>query len=395
MVPRTILLASLAMIAGVGCNAGNSGGQVRQPPPLTKETLAKTQIIAQINKNAEAIQSLQSDATIEASDGHGSYNLKGKLRMEREKDFRLSLTAFNRSAADIGSNDKGFWFWVNSRDKKENNIYVCDYKNVSSSRLSVTMQPDWIMEAMGLRQISPREAATINARPGEIKGELLLTQFREEPNGLTYTKETLVNETTGAIIEHRLYAGAKKQLLAKATIKSYKTKVLKPTGSEEKEVRVTIPDRFDLDWITEKFKLEITMGEPIVNPQFSRETVAELFSEPAIPGANRIDLAAANQGSANSNANAKNSSFIHETMPRPGIRLGQPQAVPSDESGASRSTRSTAPSASSPSDLGTLPELPSETTTSVIGPQVPQGGANDPAAVQASTRGAWRPVYEY
>jgi hypothetical protein len=383
MVKRTLILAFLAMIAGVGCNAGTSNNQVRQPAALNKESLSKTRIIAQINKNAEAVRSLQADSTIEASDEHETHNLKGKLRLEREKDFRLVLNPpmSSRPVADIGSNDKGFWFWVYPQNRKDNNIYVCDYDHVSSSRLSVTMQPDWIMEAMGLRQITPREAATIDARPGETKGQLLLTQLRKEPNGVTYTKETLVNELTGEIIEHRLYAGAKKELLARATIKSYKNKILTSTSGDREEIKVSIPDRFTLDWVAEKFKLEITMPDPVVNPQFPKEMVTSLFSEPTIAGAMRIDLAAVAPGPANA------SSFIHETMPRSGIRLGQPQAVPSDENRTSKSSRSPASS-----NLDGLPELPAE--TSVIGPLIPQGSATDPAAVQASTRGAWRPVYE-
>jgi hypothetical protein len=381
MVQRTLILAFLAMLAGFGCNAGTSSNQVRQPAPVNKDVLKKTQIIAQINKNAEAIESLEADPTIEASFDGDSHTLKGQLRMEREKDFRLRIKAIGREVADIGSNQTGFWFWVLDRDKKENNLYVCDYEHVGASRLSVAMQPEWIMEALGLRAITPREALTIDVRPGEIPGQVLLTQLREGSNHATYTKETLVNETTGEIIEHRLYSGAKKELLARATIKSYKNIMLTATDGSKEETKVALPERFVLDWVAEKFKLDITMSRPTVNPRFSKEDVANMFSEPTISGAKKIDLATMGQAPAAT-------SRIYETMPRSGIKLGQPQAVsPSEKASSSRS-----PSSRTPGSMS-LPELPADST--IIGPTIPQGSATDPAAVQASTRGGWqRPVFE-
>jgi hypothetical protein len=389
MVQRPLILATLAMILGAGCNAGSSNNQVRQPPPLAKEPLQATRIIALINKNSENIKSLESEPAIEASTEGESHNLRGRMRMERDKDFRLYITALGRSVADIGSNEKGFWFWVKDQDKKENNIYVCDYEHVASSRLAVTMQPEWIMEAMGLREINPREAATIDARPGEIKGQLLLTQLRKGANGATYTKETLVNESNGEIIEHRLYSGAsnsKKELLARATIKSYKKRAITPKPGDE-EIIVLLPDHFTLEWVAEKFKLDITMGNKTqINPRFSKETVAEVFAEPTIPGANRIDLATIGQTPAST-------SRIYESMPMPrsGIRLGQPQAISSDEAGTV--TRSSSPRSNRSSGLSDLPTLPGETT--VVGPSIPQGSSTDPSAVQAAARGGWqRPVFE-
>ncbi len=380
MVERYLILAVLALIAGVGCNAGTSGNQVRQPAALNKETLTKTRIIAQINENARAIKSLEAEPAIEASGGDGgSHNVKGRMRMEREKDFRLLITAYNRNVADIGSNNSGFWFWIKDQDKRDNNLYVCDYEHVGDTRLSVAMQPDWIMEAMGLREFSDREAATIDARPGEVKGQILLTQLRKGTNGSTYTKETVVNELSGEIIEHRLYglnSGARKELLARATIKGY-NKIQLKTGEDGETTSVILPSKFVLDWVAEKFKLDITMAGTKVNPRFSKEDVAVLFAEPAIPGANRVDLATVGQ-------TPTATSRIYESSPRSGIRLGQPQPVPSGENTISnRSPRSSA--------VSDLPELPVD--SEVIGPLLPQGSATDPAAVRASTRGAWRPVY--
>ncbi len=400
MVRRSMIPALIALIAGAGCSAGTPGGQVRQPPPLSRETLTTTRIIAQINKNARAIQSLEVDPAIEVSEGLGDdvdrHNVRGRMRMEREKDFRLVLSVPVRgNVADIGSNSEGFWFWVKDQNKKENVIYACDYEHVGSSRLSETMQPDWIMESMGLREFSDHEAATIDARPGEVSGQVLLTQIRKGSNGATYTKETVVNEKSGEIIEHRLYAGAsKKELLARATIKSSTTKMI--ASDNGGEVKVILPNHFVLEWVAEKFKLDITMGSSLkVNPRFTKENVANLFTEPTISGATRVDLATMGQAQAAAAPSrvyeTMPRSGIRETMPRSGIRLGQPQAVPSGE--GANSTRSSSSRSSRGSSRNDLPDLPPDPT--VIGPGIPQGSANDPTAVQASARGlGLRPVFE-
>ena len=84
------------------------------------------------------------------------------MALERPRNFRLQLTHFNDSKADIGSNDEEFWFWV--LNPKDRSIYWCNYDDLESSSLAVTYQPDWIIDALGLKPISPEEAET---DPGE------------------------------------------------------------------------------------------------------------------------------------------------------------------------------------------------------------------------------------
>ena len=139
------------------------------------------------------------------------------------------------------------------QDNKDKAIYVCDYKDVNASQLAITYQPDWIIEAMGLREIDPREAATIAAKPGEKPGLLVLTQARRDNKGEMLTKETIVNESNGHIQEHRLWAGAKKELLAKATVSQYKAYVLDPTEENPSGSQIQLPEKFHLEWVTEKF----------------------------------------------------------------------------------------------------------------------------------------------
>ncbi len=87
----------------------------------------------------------------------------GRLALERPRNFKLELYHSMSTIADIGSNDERFWFWF--QNKKDKSVYYCDYTDLSSTSLAVTYQPDWIVEAMGLKAITPDEAAQIKTRP--------------------------------------------------------------------------------------------------------------------------------------------------------------------------------------------------------------------------------------
>ncbi len=56
----------------------------------------------------------------------------------------------------------------------EKKIYWCNYDDLDSSAVAVTYQPDWIIEALGLKPISPEEAAKIKVGVGDVRGTTTL-----------------------------------------------------------------------------------------------------------------------------------------------------------------------------------------------------------------------------
>ena len=82
-----------------------------------------------------------------------------------------------------------------------------------------------------------------------------------------------------------------------------------------------IPEKFRLNWIKEKFSLDITIAGLKINPVWSEERQVALFSEPKIPGTTRKDLALLDPAPS---AGAR----VYESRPMPepgGINLGKPQ----------------------------------------------------------------------
>ena len=161
-------LALSAVIAVPGCRMGGTGN-LAQPGPLTPPStpLTKAQVIEKINHNAQLVESLKTNrlsVNINMAD-RDLPSVDGKLALERPHNFKLELHSWRGQEADIGSNDKGFWFWTRPDRGQPKEIYVCDYDASGKSPLEGPLQPDWIIEALGLREITPDEAVGITIDP--------------------------------------------------------------------------------------------------------------------------------------------------------------------------------------------------------------------------------------
>jgi len=238
---------------------------------------------------------------------------------------------------------------------------------------------------MGLRQFTPEEARTMSSKPDGRPGLVVLTQFRKDAKGQALTKETVIEEATGEIREHRLWAGAKQELLASATISKYLTKrLIEPAADPDAagaeaapaaETIVRLPSRFRLTWVKEKLGLDIVMDQATINPQFRADQRTTFFTEPKIPGVARQDLAALGGGPA--------SSRLYESIPPPrsGIGLGQPESAPIDMEGSYRKAQPAGPRPLSAEVRRST--APPAGNVGVVRAQVPTGLGADPDAIPA------------
>ena len=387
---RFSLIGSFALLTSFGCHAGPQPNVAKTEPPITRADLTATQFIAKHNKNAAAIQSLKAFPSINIVDDNGNQKRRaradGSLAMARDKDFHLMITygGLKHKAADIGSNEQGFWFWVD--DDKENAVYFCDSKDVDNCQLGVTLQPDWIMEAMGLREFTEQEVRTMNIKPGQTPGTLVLTQLRLDSKGGKYTKETTVREATGTIIEHKLYSGVKKELLAVAAISEYGgTRQTEPTVVHDPDGTtrtldaptdlIVLPKKFRLTWVKENLSIDVAMPNPEVNPSFSDEQQVALFTEPKIPGTTRRDLAQLSPPA----STAPPRTYESRPIPSPGVRLGQPEPIDSGTVKASRRAIDPVPLSGDLSMSGQ--------PSGLVGAPIPSG---DPGSIQTSTVSRFR-----
>ena len=289
-VRRRWLFVAVVATTFCGCRAVGPRDLLSRPPAVQQPTppaYSATELIERINKNAAAIDSLRADANIKVNFAdRQKAALDGKLAFERPRDFKLDLSSVMGSEADIGSNMQTCWFWL--RQNKDKEYYVCNYDEEGINSLSVSFQPDWIVEAMGLRAIPPEEAARMKVTPGSgiDRGTYSLVQRRKSVSGEEIVKQTVINESNGLIREHRLYTGDRKTLLARAIVSQYESFDVPTSGNPGSQGQVVLPSHFKLVWMQEQLELDISIQKAKINPTLDRD----LFLEPNFRGYARVDL---------------------------------------------------------------------------------------------------------
>ncbi len=331
------LLATLT-----GCHLGGNGNLTARPEPtLPKVSLTAKEAIERHNENASLVKAVEARTSINMkSSTAGGAKVSGRLAMERPRNFALKLShSAAGTVADIGSNSDEFWFWTKKgRSGGENEVLVCNYDDVDRSVLPPSFQPDWIVEAMGLRPITREEAAKIESKPGE-NGTIKLVSTRRGNNGENLIKETVI-APSGEIREHRLLqedrSGRRPKLLAHATVSQTQTVAINDSGE-----KVVLPQQMRLEWIEEQLQLDIYIDRLTVNKPISEEDRQIRFSEPEIAGAKRVNLAqyAAGPAAAPSGrasraigegepVRPRSSTRSSRSAPAPGdVRLGAPEPV--------------------------------------------------------------------
>jgi hypothetical protein len=106
------------------------------------------QLVAHLNQNARTIQSVEFySVSIDAKQGLTSFGVDGDLAYQKPRNFRMQAHALGSTEADVGSNDKEFWFWFKRSEPPV--LAHCSYEDFPQCRsLSLPIHPDWIAEAL-------------------------------------------------------------------------------------------------------------------------------------------------------------------------------------------------------------------------------------------------------
>jgi len=185
---RTVAIALLGLSLGLfGCNNTRLG--ILKPSGQTAPNAATptpAQLVSYLNNNAERIQSLRfEDMDLTCTQGLQSFGLRGKMVLQKPRNFRMSGDAFGKQEVDIGSNDQEFWFWI-ARDNPSYQ-WFCSYKDLSDGQVKhmpLPFQPDWIIETLGLGQYGPAEKYQLEADQDTLK----LVERTRSPQGYPVRK---------------------------------------------------------------------------------------------------------------------------------------------------------------------------------------------------------------
>src|SRR5262249_35057393 len=154
--------------------------------------------------------------------------------------------------------------------------------------LPVTYQPDWIIEAMGLKPITRQEAATLVVRRGQEAGTSLLVFPATRDRGAPYVREMVVGNSDRRIKRLQIYSEAPRVLLAESQSEDYRAYPVGAIGASAGE-SCYLAQKLRLQWKREGFMLDVALSEVTLN-QFDHAMGADIFVEPDMPGYTRMNL---------------------------------------------------------------------------------------------------------
>ena len=213
--------------------------------------------------------------------------------MERPRNFKLELSSpMDQTKADIGSNDEEFWFWVQSDEDRS--IYWCNYDDLESSALAVTYQPDWIIEALGLKPITPEEAARSRFETTDDPEARPPWSFRRpRAAAKLITRMMIVSNHTRRIKEHRIYRGRSAAADPAGPGRSSPTTRTSTWRNRNRAPFQScyLPESVKLEWKKDQLVLDVVLRRTSWSTSSITSERRRVFVEPVIPGYERVNLA--------------------------------------------------------------------------------------------------------
>lgn len=181
-----LLFVGALIILFAGCNTFRWGWLKKEPESIKPggPPPSVAAIIDYMNNNAARVQSLRVD-DLRGSAGQGVQSLfsfSGVMMADKPKNFRMGLKAFGNPVGDLGSNNQEFWFWT-----KGTPLLYCSYKDFTEGRaqsMPIPIQPEWVMEVLGLGPYGPAEKYQLEQDAKSIR---LVERFKS-PQGKSLKK---------------------------------------------------------------------------------------------------------------------------------------------------------------------------------------------------------------
>jgi hypothetical protein len=135
------------------------------------------------------------------------------MTFERPKRLRIqgAASTLGSQEFDFGSNDELFWFWTR---RGTDGMWYCrhDQYHMSPMRNDIPIDPDWLIEALGIVEFKPTDQHSGPNRTSDGNWEII--SHCQTPSG-QYIKRTVIDAKGGWVIRQELYT-PQNQLVAMA-----------------------------------------------------------------------------------------------------------------------------------------------------------------------------------
>lgn len=273
-------------VAGCGSTRWNFLQGHTAPAKQVGELPSREALVAYLNDNASRVRSVRvGELDITASQGLQSFGLRGKMVVQKPRDFRMSADTLGNRVVDLGSNEKEFWYWISKADPPYQ--FYCNYQDLQEGKvrfMPVPFQPDWIMETMGLGPYGPAEKYVLEHDANSIR----LVERTRSPQGRPVKKVIVMNRRPVAppqpqVMQYLLIDEQTGKEICSAKIRDIQ--VDRGTGA-------ILPRRLDLHWPEQRVKLALKLDETAVNPDLPQAA----FIRQPLQGVRSFDLAQGNFG---------------------------------------------------------------------------------------------------
>ncbi len=256
----------------VGCRAVPSPEVSWAPTLPPSPTL--DQVAAVVNGNSAQIRSfIANQATLS---GAGFATLQAQIVFERPKRLRIrGATSLSGAEVDLGANDDLYWLWVRRGEPPA--LYYCrrDRYFQSAARRVMPVQPDWLIEALGITEI---DLTAANQGPVPLAGgRLEIRSVRSSPEGPT-TKVMILEASRGLVLGQYIY-DSRGQLAAAAQAASHRRD---PVSG------LVMPRVVDIQIPRAQVTMRVNLGNVAINQVLPNP--AELWTLPTYPGYPTVNL---------------------------------------------------------------------------------------------------------
>jgi hypothetical protein len=271
---------ALGLVAGILTLSTSGCAWFRQPAPSPLPTVLSQaptldEVISTVNGNSSRIQSFSTNHA-ELSGPELPITLRGvNIAFERPKRLRMRARSLAGPELDLGSNDELFWIWVARNEPPA--VYFCRHDQFATSNAarSLPIDPDWLIEAMGIVEFRPDEEHLGPYRTSA--GILEIHSTRHTPDGPA-KKITTVHASTGAVLKQQVYNHLG-ELVAIATAHEHRRDPL--SG-------LLMPRIVDIESPMAQFSLRVNLGDVAINTPMPN--AAEFWTMPRIEGFQTVDI---------------------------------------------------------------------------------------------------------
>ena len=275
-----LLLATLVLAiatSGASCPQFLKGYQYGTLPlPRTLPANASLeQIIQVVHDNTSRVRTYMApQATLSVP---GVPKLSAQVACEPPRRFRLrAQTAVTGSELDIGSNDDLFWLWIRRHEPPVLLFCRHDQYAQSSARRLLPLKADWMPELLGLVSFRPDEH---HDGPFPLADGKLEIRSRIRSDDGELTRSTLLDGTTGLVLEQHLFSPTGERL---ASVRTSKHRVDQNSGA-------ALPRRVEVSWPASGIDFTLDIANLSTNTPSGDPGL--LWQMPAYEGYEPVDLA--------------------------------------------------------------------------------------------------------